>query len=243
MFSILFFSVALFAQSPQLPSVRPVRISRSVLVDRKINMQTQMVLDEAGTAYLMSVFASGQVTSMRISNKGAAKDAVMYLGWPYILDRRGRLIAMDISWQTIMRSKTPAVLQRIRSNLGNAAALGLGLAGVGLIDSVWGFGINNLTYNESAFLGASGFLTYFATDSLVTYLFRSPKTLGTGGNFFRRVVARKVDRVEATPSDQDYSIIYRNTGDPSRPRLLSDVAPEYTTSPRCQFFLSRLINE
>jgi hypothetical protein len=223
----------------------PVRISDTVLIDRRINLQTEMVVDQDKTAHLVSLFANGDARMLRISKKGAVKQPVMHEGWPYIVDKRGRLLAMDISWRTILRGKVPVMFRRLGTKFKAAAGSGVALFILGYIDVAIHSGTVGSEWHLPETLGFTGFFSVYLGDALLTAFSRSPYQLGRGGNYFRTVVARDVVGVKPDPDNEGDFIIKFKTADPSgkRKNHLSDLAPDYTKSTKCQFFLTRMLNE
>jgi hypothetical protein len=222
------------------PKKSPPRV---IFADRKINMQTQFVVENK-TAYLRSFFADGSSRSMRVSRKGDVRSDGMYLGWPYIVDKKGHLKAMNIAWQTMFRTKGRALSRRLMKKFPYAAATGVSLYGIAWLN-IWmhsgGSAAPDTMQPET--LAVIGISTFYLGDVLLTIFRRSHRQLKIGGDFFTTKIADGVDSLEFDPDAQDYIIHYKGNFDPARSRRLSDLAPEYTKSTSCVFELSLLVNK
>jgi len=230
-----------FAANDVLQIPPRVRIGNTVLVDRKINMQTQFVVDDHDTAYLMTYYANMDAKMLRVSRKRKVQQAAMYMGWPYILDKKGRVFAMSDSWKTVLKTKTPILLKRLITKFPYAAASGLTLYGVGWLNVWMHAGTVPSEYSQPEFFGLTGMSIYYLTDIARTAFFRSPQQLGRGGNFFTYKVATGVDRLEFDPALGDYIVHFRDPSESSQ--FLSHMAPDYTRETNCIFHLTKLVNE
>ncbi len=223
--------------------LRPIQVSRTVFMHRQINMQTQLAVDPQDTAFLMSVYANGLIRSLRISRKKVVKTPVMYMGWPYILDKKGRLWAMDTSWKTQILAKTPVVLKRLVTKFPRAAGFGVGMLGFGWLEH-WLYGEGAFVQGFSSLeMAGAGFVTFYIVDAATTFLFRSHFRLQRGGNFFKTKIADNVMEIVPEAGTQDWVVRFRDSraGDPIT--LLSSLAPDYTKKTNCIYELTRMLNE
>jgi hypothetical protein len=238
------FPVALFAQAQNdllETSNRgrlPMRVGDVQLVRGHITQQSGVVLDDQGTAYLLTVLANGENNLLRISRKGAVKELVMYRGWPYVLDKRGRLYAFDVSWKTSFRNKVPYMSMRALKSVPVAFGLGVALYGLALLDeSFIGFIPFENFHPSTAFW--DGIILYYGIDGAKTLFFTSHRKINRGGDFFRQLIAKSV--TDLTPHQQydDYVVSSRTARD-SQTRFLSMLAPAYAGSGTCLEYLTRM---
>lgn len=232
------------ALQPVSPALRPLKIGNLILVNRKIQMQTEFVVDDTNTAYMMTTFANGTVRTMRISSKGAVRQPIMYRGWPYILDTKGRLWALDNSLKTNIRTKTPAIVKRLWTHFPYAAATSLGMYGLGWLNIWIHSGATDSDVAQPLTLATAGFVTFYLVDSLITVLRRSHVHLKLGGNFFRYPLGKDVESVVFEPIKNDFEIRFKKLPKDSRgPIFLGDFAPGYTKNTDCIYELTKMVNE
>lgn len=219
----------------------PMRIGEVNVVAGNVLHRVGVVLDDQGTVYLLSVLSNGDSNLLRISRTGVAKELIMFRGWPYILDKRGRVWAFNPSWGTDLRNKIPYIALRSVRTLPVAGAIGIASFGVALIDQTL-FGIlpfQNFT-GWSAFF--SGVTAFYGIDVAHTIFFMSPRTVGTGGNYFTERIASGVKEVKRDPQFRDFQLVLAK-GWPRAKRSvmrLSEVSPEYASRSSCLEYLTRM---
>jgi hypothetical protein len=227
---------------PPPPNMRlnTIRVGSASFVDRRVSMQTEVALDSESTAYLLTIFGNGTVRTMRISRREVVKQLILYRGWPYILDKKGNLFAMDISWKTMMKNKMPMVMQRLTSMRTFLYASGFGVTGFSL---AW---FNNYIHSGGLsseyspdYFGPTSFALYYLWDAVMTTFVRSHYKVAWGGNFFTRQIAKNVESLEYSSGDQDYLIRYRKSQLSDHLNQLASESPDAG----CMFKLSILNNQ
>jgi hypothetical protein len=183
--------------------------------------------------------ANGENNLLRISRRGAVEELVMYRGWPYILDRRGRFYAFDISWKTNFKNKLPYMAMRSVKTIPYAIASGIGVYGLALLDQTFTGIITSATFNSSeAFL--AGFLKYYGLDTAHTLFFKSHRKINRGTNFFTTLVAKGVSQIQEDKDYDDYRVTIKRGRSASEVRFLSHLAPTYAGHSTCIEYLTRM---
>lgn len=223
---------------------RIIKVGDMNLTARQTTVSFGIVVDDNNTVYLMSVFGNGEVRSMRVSRVADVKQSVMERGWPYILDKRGRLYAFDVSWRSKFMAKSPIVMRTMvrhfRIAAGAAAVMFVG----GYLNSAINFGLFHPNLESMTSWAATGFVSVYVLDYLFHALFRSQYQMHSGGNFFRKLIAKNVEEIEYNSLLDTHEIRYRGAShDPAAPRVfLRDVAPQYVRNTDCIFELINIAN-
>jgi hypothetical protein len=223
----------------QLP---PLRVGNTIITVRHPTLQTGIVQDLDGTVYLMTALANGEKKLMRISKKFVVKKLIMYQGWPYILTKKGKLYALNITWRSSFKSKAPGVTWRYIRKIPRAAATGLAFYGLSAFN-LWlhgGAPQESITV-QPEMMGLTGFVAYYLVDGTATFLFRSRTAPGEGSNFFTKKLASGVKDVVPDKQKNDFRIVERGFRLGRRADLyLSDLAPAYANDSSCIYALTKL---
>lgn len=232
---------AVAAPQELVPRSTRFRIGERVIVDRKINMQTQFVVDDQDTAFLMSYYANHDAKTLRVSRPHQVKQGAMYMGWPYILDKKGRLFALSLSQKTRLKAKLPIVAKHWLTKFPKAAGIGFFIY-AGAWANVWMHGGDiGMDYPAPSSFGLSAIAAYYITDGILTTWFRSHQKLNEGGNFFTHKVAEGVDSLEFDPHSEDYIVRYISHSQSSH--FLGDLATAESRRTHCIYLLTKLVNE
>jgi hypothetical protein len=217
----------------------PVKIGKVTIVQGEATQRTGIVLGDDDTAYILTMLANGQSHLMRISRKGAVSKLVMFRGWPYILDKHGRIYAFDVSWSTSLKGKIPYMTMRSLKSLPLAIGIGGAVYGVALLDQTFTGFISTENFTPShAFWGT--LLTYYTLDTAHTLFLRSHRSAGDGGNFFKALVAKGVSEFTEDAEFSDYRIISKSDSTLGQLQFLSKVMPSYAGRSDCIEYLTKI---
>ncbi len=217
----------------------PMKFGDVTIVQGQATQRSGVVLGDDDTAYLLSMLANGESHLMRISRRGSVSKLVLFRGWPYILDKHGRIYAFDISWKTAFKSKVPYIAMRSLKSLPLAVAASGAVYGVALLDQTLTGLISIESFQPSeAFWGT--LLTYYAVDITHTVLMRTHRSAGDGGNFFKELVAKGVTEFSEDPQFADYRIVSSKAPIQSRVQYLSKIMPNYAGTSSCLEYLTKI---
>lgn len=224
------------SERTQLPmKIGNVNIIRGNLVHR-----SGIVLDDQGTAYILSILSNQESNLLRISQRHAVKELIMYRGWPYILDKRGRLYAFDVSWKTSFKNKIPYIALRSIRTLPLAIGIGIGSYGLALMDATF-TGILSIDAFQTSNAFWSAFMLYYGLDIAHTVFLTSHRTINRGGNFFTELLEKGVTSAVADPSFDDFIISAKRFGSShAQVRNLSHLAPDYAGQSSCLEYLTKM---
>jgi hypothetical protein len=167
------------------------------------------------------------------------QDLIMYRGWPYILDRRGRLYAFDVSWKTDFRNKLPYIAMRSLRTIPLAVGAGVGVYGLAMLDQTFTGVISIEAFRPSQAFW-SGFMGFYGLDLAYTVFLKSHRAIGWGGNFFTTLVAKGVTEVKPDQNYDDYQVISRRGRGRVENRFLSHLAPAYAGHSSCVEYLTKM---
>jgi hypothetical protein len=219
-----------------------LQVGNTIISVRHPILQTGIAADVDGTVYLLTALANGDKKLMRLSRKYAAKKLILYQGWPYILTRRGKLYALNISWWPSLKNKLPAATGRFIRKLPKAGATGAGLFTLSALN-LWlhgGAPSDSITL-QPEMMGFSGVALYYLLDGTATLFFRRSRITTRGGNYFTTKVASRVKDVVEDKEKNDYRIVEFKAAAPQAQLFLSDVAPHYTRDSSCIYALTKFI--
>src|SRR6185312_6946675 len=138
----------------------------------------------------------------------------------------GRLYAMDVSSRTLRKAKVGGLRSRFIGTLPIAALFGFGIATVSWLNlQIHGGAPTHYSSLQPVTWGLSTFFGYILVDTAITRYWRTPHQLGRGGNFFRKLITKKVANVEFDRVRNDFKITVRGRAEPI---YLSTVTPAYT---------------
>ncbi len=217
----------------------PMRVGDVNLIRGNLTHRSGVVLDDQGTAYILSVLANGENNLLRISRKGMVKELIMYRGWPYILDKRGRLWAFDVSWRTSFRNKVPYIAFRSLKTAPISLLAGVGVYGLALLDETFTGLMPADNFEPSSGFWA-GVIGYYGFDLAHTLFLKSHRSINRGGDFFRELIAKAVQEISPDTSYDDYVITSSLGRGRLQHRYLSHLAPTYAGTSSCLEYLTKM---
>lgn len=225
-----------------LPSLPPLKVGRQEFIARHNLFQTSIVMDQDGTIYLWTILKNHDRRLMRVSKPRAAKALLELKGWPYIVTKKGRLLAFDLHWRNTFYSKVPVLIERFFRRGPYALAAG----GALYMGDLLLYGSPNAAQVSPAVhafnMIATGFIIYTTYDVFRTLKARSPASLEVNGNYFTKEVAKNVIDVEYVQEADDYHITLGpvRRGDTNHEVMLSHIAPAFTNTTACIYRLVKL---
>lgn len=217
----------------------PMKIGDVNVVQGQAIQRSGVVLGDDDTAYLLSMLSNGENHLMRISRRGAVAKLVLFRGWPYILDKHGRIYSLDISWKTVFRSKLPYITMRSLKTLPIALGIGGAIYGIALLDqTMTGIIATDNFHASDAFWGSV--ITFYGLDIGYTTFVRTQRDSGDGGNFFKEVIAKGVTEFTEDPRLADYRIVAKQAPVQTQVRYLSKLAPNYSGTSSCIEYLTKM---
>jgi hypothetical protein len=217
----------------------PVSVGDVNLVQGNLVQRSGVVLDDAGTVYLLSVLANGENELLRISRENAVKQLILYRGWPYIVDTKGRLFSLDVSWQQALRQKLPYIFMRMIKTLPLAAAAGAGSWALTMFDQNFTGFISMSAFQQPSVAFLSGIMLYYGLDLTRTVFFKKPRAIGEGGNYFTQKLGEGVVNIEEDQNYDDYVVTFKKKRKRKADQFLSLMAPAIADS-RCIEALIRM---
>lgn len=214
--------------------VERIRFGKVVVTTRIPTLHTEIIRGEDYTVYAVTLLGNGNKTILQISKRGVVKELFPYKGWPYILDKSGRIFALSVSQPALRPTKRDFVKSMLR-HIPYALATGGAVVGAGeLLTLLQSTGDPGGAFWPKLLMGMGGF---YAVDGARMYLAGSRRHLG-GSNLFTYPIAEGIEGITWQPPG-DYLLKPKRMPSKGTPALhISDLAPAFASTRECFFTLT-----